>query len=300
MKIAPAWRIRPASASARGPEQLEVLGRQPVDQRRRCRQVAQADDGAEVAPAGGGDRLPRQRRELLLDRGRDPIGQALAVGDQDRLRALVVLRLAEQVGGDPGGILVAVGDHHDLRRTGDQVDADPAEDLALGLGDVGVAGADDLVDRADRRGAEGERCDRLGAADAVDLVDPGERGRDQHQRRQRAIRRRHAHRQALDARDPGRHGVHQDRARIGSGTARDVDPDRLDRPPAQAEPHAQLVGELLVRGQLAAMEGGDPRGGELERGAHVRRAGGDRPRDLVVADPKPLLDSRRWRSKRRV
>ena len=99
------------------------------------------------------------------------------------------------------GVLVAVGDHQDLRGTGDHVDADLAKDLALGFGDVDVAGADDLVDRADARGAKGQRADRLGAADAVDLVDPGERGGDQDQSGQRAVRRRHRHHQPLDAGD---------------------------------------------------------------------------------------------------
>ena len=106
---------------------------------------------------------------------------AALVGDQDGLRERVVLGLAEQVGGDPGGVLGAVGDHDDLGRAGDQVDADPAEHLALGFGDISVAGPDDLVDRGDGRGAERERGDRLGAADPVDLVDPGQVRRDQDQ-----------------------------------------------------------------------------------------------------------------------
>ena len=48
---------------------------------------------------------------------------------------------------------------------GDHVDADHAVELALGLGDPGVAGAGDHVDRRDPPGAIGERGDRLRAAD---------------------------------------------------------------------------------------------------------------------------------------
>ena len=156
------------------PDQLEMLGRQAVDQRRRARRGRRTqDDRAEVAPARAGDLRPRQVGELRLDRGRDRVRERRAVGDQDRLGELVVLGLAQQIGRDPGRVLVAVGDHQDLRRPGDQVDADPAEHLPLGLGDIGVAGADDLVDRADAGGAVGQRRDRLGAADPVDLVDPG-------------------------------------------------------------------------------------------------------------------------------
>jgi hypothetical protein len=46
--------------------------------------------------------------------------------------------------------------------------------LALGLGDVRVAGPEDLVDRADAVGAEGEGRDGLDAADRVDFLDAGE------------------------------------------------------------------------------------------------------------------------------
>ena len=58
-----------------------------------------------------------------------------------------VLGLPEQVGGDELGVGRLVGDHEDLGRAGEQVDADRPEQLALGLGDVGVAGADDHVHR---------------------------------------------------------------------------------------------------------------------------------------------------------
>ena len=49
-------------------------------------------------------------------------------------------------------------------------------DLALGLGHVPVAGADDHVDRLDRLGAVGHGRDGLGPAHPVDLVDTGHRG----------------------------------------------------------------------------------------------------------------------------
>ena len=58
-----------------------------------------------------------------------------------------MLGLRQQVGGKPFGIVVLVGDHQHLRRPGDGVDADHAEHLALGGGDVGIAGPDDLGDR---------------------------------------------------------------------------------------------------------------------------------------------------------
>ena len=150
-----------------------------------------------------------------------------------------MLGLGQQVGGDPVGIVAAVGDDQHFRRAGDHVDADGAEDLALGRRDIGVAGADDLGDRRDRLGAIGKRRDRLRAADAVDLVDAGNVGRDQHQRIDRAAGRRHDHDDALDAGDLGRNGVHQHRARIARRAARHVEADRLDRRPARAELDAE-------------------------------------------------------------
>ena len=72
---------------------------------------------------------------------------ALADGDDARGESRAVLGLAEQVGGDQARVGGLVGDDQHLGRAGEQVDADAAEELALGLGDVGVAGADEHVDR---------------------------------------------------------------------------------------------------------------------------------------------------------
>ena len=60
-----------------------------------------------------------------------------------------VLGLREQVGRDPRGVDGVVGDDRDLRRAGEPSIADDGRDLALGLGDVRVARADDHVDRGD-------------------------------------------------------------------------------------------------------------------------------------------------------
>ena len=181
------------------------------------------------------------------------------VGDQDRLRAGVVLGLRQEIGGDPVGMAAAVGEDQHLGGPGDHVDADLAEHQALGGRHIGVAGPDDLGDRRDRLGAVGERRHRLRAADAIDLVDAGELRRRQHQRRELAVRRRHHHDQARHARDLGGHRVHQHRRRIGGGAAGHVEADRLDRGPARAELDAERIGEAVV---VWAVAGGDrPRSG---------------------------------------
>ena len=124
----------------------------------------------------------RHRRQQPLDR----LAHALEVGgvgaEQDALRQLVVLGLAEQVHRDPVGRRRAVGEHEDLARAGDHVDADRAEDAPLGARHVGVAGAGDLVHRGDRRRAVGQRADRLRAADREDAIDAGDRRRREHER----------------------------------------------------------------------------------------------------------------------
>ena len=195
-----------------------------------------------------------------------------------------MLGLRQKIGGDPGGIVLAVGDDQDLRRAGDEVDADLAEHAALGGGDIGVAGAGDLVDRRDRLRAVGQRGHGLGAADAPDLVGAGDLGRQHDQRIEHAARRRHDHDDARHARHLGRHDVHQHRGRIGRRAARHVDADRLERPIAGAEPRAGGVGEVDVLGQQRAMEGLDAPGGEGERLALRRRHLGRRGVPLGIGD----------------
>ena len=86
--------------------------------------------------------------QLLRDRGRDTASAKSAiVGDQDGLRRLVMLGLGQQIDGDAARIVRGVGQHDDLGRPGDGVDADAAEHLPLGLGDIGVARSDDPIDR---------------------------------------------------------------------------------------------------------------------------------------------------------
>ena len=263
-----------------GDRQLDMFRRDPVDQSDPLVQVVDDDRGAMGPPAGAGDIGARQGSELVGDGADHGIGEVGVVGDQDRLRRLVVLGLGQQVGGDPGRIVVAVGQHQDFRRPGDQVDADPAEDPTLGGRHIGIAGPDDLVHRRDRRRAVGQRADRLGAAEAVDLVDAGKLGGGQHQRVDHAVRRRHRHDQTVDAGNPRRHRVHQHRRGIGRAPARHVDPDRLDRRPPAAELDAGVIDVALLGRHLAAMEGLDPPVGETERVELGGFAGGGRALDL--------------------
>ncbi len=159
------------------------------------------------------------------------------------MRRLVVLGLRQKIGGDKARIGVSVGEDHHFAWTCDHVDADSAEHPPLGRRDIGVAGADDLVDRGDCLRAIGERGDRLRAADPVDLVHASDARRGEDERIDVAVGRRHDHRQAAAARDLGRHGVHDDRGWIGRRAARNIEADRIDRAPPPAKLDAERVGE---------------------------------------------------------
>ncbi len=84
-----------------------------------------------------------------------------------------MLGLAEQVGSAHLAVCRVVGKHEDLGRSGEQVDADPAEQLALRLRDKGIARTNDLVDRLDGLRPIGQCCNRLCPANPVNFVNTG-------------------------------------------------------------------------------------------------------------------------------
>ena len=185
--------------------QLDMFGGEPVGERHRLgrpRTTMIVPWASQLArPWRGRHRIasrPRRRR---------PVGEFRVVGDQDGLRGGIVLGLAHQIGSDPLGIVEAVGDDEDLGRSGDHVDPDHAEQLALGLSDPGVAGAGDDIDRRDPFRAVGQRGDRLGPADPPQFVDPGEVRGGEDERIRVAIRSGRDHHDALDPRQPSRGSV---------------------------------------------------------------------------------------------
>jgi len=104
-----------------------------------------------------------------------------------------VLGLREEIRGGPLRRSRPVAYHDDLRRSGDHVDADDAEDLALRLRDISVSRADDLVDAGDGARTVGERGHRLRAADGENPVYARDGGRREHEVAEHAARRRHDH-----------------------------------------------------------------------------------------------------------
>src|SRR3546814_4446341 len=60
----------------------------------------------------------------MRDRRGDRVGENAIIGEQDRLARRIMLRLAEQVGGDDVRLVLRIGDDDDLARPRDHVDAD--------------------------------------------------------------------------------------------------------------------------------------------------------------------------------
>ena len=136
--------------------------------------VGGQDDLPVVTPRLGGHFGGRQYGQLPFDFAHHFTGQFLGGGQQHRWAVQAVFRLSQQVGGDHLCVDRIVGDHQGFRRPGEQINAHLSEQLALGLGHVGVARPDEHVHRCYRAGTQGQGSQRLYAAHDVDLVGSGQ------------------------------------------------------------------------------------------------------------------------------
>ena len=127
-------------------------------------QVGADDDLAVVVHAGAGDGGAGQLRDLHFQLGLHGLGEVGAVSDQHGACQFVVLGLTQQVCCHPCRVAAAVGQHQNFAGACDHIDAHLAEHLALGGGNVDVAGANDLIHRRDALGAVGQRRHSLCAA----------------------------------------------------------------------------------------------------------------------------------------
>ena len=166
-----------------------------------------------------------------------------------------MLGLAEQIGGDERRIGAVVGDDQDLGRPGGQVDADHAEQLALCLGDVGIAGAGDHVHGAHADAAVCHGAEGLYAADGVDLVGPGlGQGIERERKDAARIARRRRADDVRHARHLGGGDAHDGRRNERILAARHVAADRLDGNDLLAERDAVAdLGLELVHGVALAL-----------------------------------------------
>ncbi len=235
---------------------------------------------------------------------------------QDGLGRGIVLGLGKQVQGEPLRRRGVVGNHEHLAGARNDVDADGAENQALGGRDVSPAGTDDLVHLGNRRRAVGQSGDSLGAAHGKHPIHARRVSCREHQRRTHAIRRGDSHDDLTNASHPGGHGRHQHRRRVCSLAPRDVQAHPLQSRHPLAEQVAVTVGVFPVPGQLVGVIIAYTLGGQvqrftvlgaqgIERGFELRRRnlkrrgaralvtivpGGERQEGIVATHPHRLDD----------
>ena len=254
-----------------GQRQFQMLRRDAIGDVHRFVHVAHLDEGTAVGQRGLNDRTTRHGRQQLVDTGLHALDEGGIGADQDGLRQFVVFSLREEVHRHPVRIARAIGDNKDFRRTGHHVDTDDAEYPALGCGDIGVAGADDLVHLRHGLRTVGQRADRLGTAHGEYAVDAGQAGSGQHQLVVLATWRRDDHDQLLDTSHLGRNRVHQHRRRIGGLTARHVEADTVERGDHLAEHGAIGLGVGPAFHLLPLVVGPDTAGSGLQCATPVSR-----------------------------
>ena len=170
-----------------------------------------------------------------------------------------MFRLPQQIGRHHLGVRRVVGDDQHFGRPRQQVDTHPPEQLALGLGDVGIAGSDDHVDGGDLVGPVGHGRERLRAAQQVDLVRPGEgHGRDRRRMRSAGHRRR-AGGHTTHTGDLGGHDAHVRGSHQRITPARHVAGDAVHGDVLVAQTHARqrLDAQIADAGPLRLRETSD-------------------------------------------
>ncbi len=258
---------------------LQVFRRDTVGQFASLRHVAHADERTAAVQRGGDDVLARHVGQQPVD----GLGHGVDIGrirtEQDALRQFVMLGLAEQIHRHPVGRRAAVGEHQNLGRPGDHVDAANAEHPPLGRGHIGVARADDFVHRGHGGRAVSQSAHRLRPADGEGPAHAGHGRCGQHQRIALAARRGHDHDDLLHTRHMRRNGVHQYRRGIGRLAARHIDAHAVEWGDLLAQQSAVFIAVLPALAdllQLALVVAAHPDGGRLQRAALLRSDGGKR------------------------
>jgi hypothetical protein len=271
-----------------GGEDLDVLGRVLVGECVGRGEVRHDDYLAVIAPGRSGEIRGRQVDQDLVDQRHDPAGEGFERGDQHRRGVGAVLGLAQQVNCHDERVGVLVGDHQDLGRAGQQVDTDLAEQLPLGLGDVGVARAGQQVDLSDRLGPDRHRGDGLRAAEQEDLVRAGEVQGCDGLGGDLSADRRGAGRYPRNAGDFGGDDRHVGRGDQGIAAAGDVGSRGRDRYVLLPEEHAglRLDLEIVQRFLLQLGEVAHPRLDRLDVLDRLPRNGRDDLFDRLGVQPE--------------
>ena len=149
---------------------MQVFRRKPVCLGHHfCPGVAQ-DDLAQRVPCRRGRRTVRfgQAGQRVGHQAGHRFGQGGVVRDQPAGRCRPVFRLPGEVQRHEAGIGGGIGEDQDIGGACEHVDPQRAEQLALGLGDIGIAGTGEHICRG---GAELAPCHGRDALHAADLQD---------------------------------------------------------------------------------------------------------------------------------
>ena len=250
---------------------FQMLRRDDVDGLNRLVHIIGHDDFAVGVHAGAGNGGAWQLRNLHLQLGLHGLGQLPAVGDQHRAGQLVMLGLAQQVGGYPCGVAAAVCQHQNLGRAGNHINANLAENLALCRCNVDISGADNLVHGGHALGAVGKGGHGLCAAGFENQVNARNDSRGQNGGVHLAIAARGGgHNNLLDARDLGGNHVHQHGGGVGRRAAGHINARPLDGGVLLPQHNAGLVIDNKILMELLLMEVADVLGGHLQRGDELR------------------------------
>lgn len=147
-----------------------MLARVHVRQLIRLIQRVHDDHLSEIPPTDTRQRSRRHIHQEALHESDHAPPQLLTRRDQDRRRVRPVLRLAQEIRRYCERIRCVVRHDQHLCRAGEEIDADGAEELALGLGHERVSGPGDEVHFGDAGGPERHGRDGLHAPENVDAV----------------------------------------------------------------------------------------------------------------------------------
>ena len=193
-------------------DETEVLRAVLVGQGNRLLERTGQDYSPSVAEGLYGDVLPGQIGKLLGDFDLGPQGDFGGRREQDGGGKHVVLRLGDQIGGNPPGPGGVIGDNEGLGRTRQAVDPHLPVQLPLRQHDEQVTGTNDLVHPRDCPRTVGEGGNGLSATDLVDGVHFGDAGRNEYSRVDPAFPVRRCGDDHLpDTGYPGRDGGHEHR-----------------------------------------------------------------------------------------
>jgi len=202
---------------------------------RRCRHllaiVAQDDFGI-VAPSCR--RVFAIQIRQIVDQTRYKVynlfGDTSVVGDQPNRRVVAMFGLTDEVGGNDHRVRRVVGEDQAVRRPGDHVDPDAAEQHAFCLGDELVTGADKDVGLGQSEQAKSHRGHALNAAHRHDAIGPTNMGGiDDGRRYADAGNRRRAGDDMLTAGNLGRRHSHNGAGNVAVAPARHIAAGGIDR-----------------------------------------------------------------------